>query len=116
MIYGQRKPQSLKDLMEDDFNPADMKPGYKRGLILKVYKAKLKELVGKDAIKSLLGDLKDITILPKTGRQYNNPVIILRFRPGSPWIPEMHARRYQLKMLLNKRLKSEFVKEVRIKS
>lgn len=154
------KPQPLGKAAEDLFDPKNMVPGYKRGMVLKLYKAKLLELIGckpkpfylcegivpysfqvercrldvddcrlqtidrsgltdakKNRRRSLLKDLADATLLPKDPDKsdYANPMLLIRCRPGSMWIHELQHRRYQLKMLINKRLKSEFLKQVKIK-
>lgn len=113
MNYGTyKKPIALSDMIEQDFDPAEMGPGFKRGLVLKVYKAKIKELVGSMDFST---DLKKAVLLPKEGKGYDNPTLVIYFKAGSLWATELQYQRHKLKILLNQRLKADFIKKVIIK-
>lgn len=91
-------------------------PGIKRGMVLKIYKAKIADLIGRPQAKSMVQDLKAAYLLPKNhnASDYDNPTLVLKFQPGSMWRTEMQYKRYQLKELINKRLESDFLKQIRI--
>ena len=124
---GTNKTVALSDMLQQDFDPAEMGSGYRRGMVLKVYKAKLLELIGcegkdlseekKRKRRSLLNGLKGASLKPADheAADYDNPTLVIYFRSGSMWSTEMHHRRYQLKMLINKRLKCDFINKVIIK-
>lgn len=152
----------LSELMGSRFDVTQMGAGYKRGMVLKVAKAKMLELIGckpapvylpeglvpyawcisycvfrdfalgcafreldrsgltdqqKARRRSFLGDLQGLKMVPqdREAKGYDNPTLIVRFDGRSPWRAEMQPRRYQLLMLLNRRLEDEFIKEVRVR-
>lgn len=116
-INQTNQPKPLKDLMKQDFNPAEMGPGYRRGMVLRVYKGLIKKLTGR---KEFAGDItgEKITgehITDSKDPKYRNPTLIIYVRPGSIWKHELHQLRYQIRKAINERLKCEFIKEVRIK-
>ncbi len=76
--------------------------GFLRGMTLRIYKAKIKELVGtKDFANYITGEsIKDNTLII-----YCN----------EPWKSELHARRYQILQKINERLETEYLDEVRLR-
>lgn len=79
----------------------------KRGMVLRIAPAKLKEVLGRDDFKY---HLKRISL---TGRD-ENPTLIIETNPGTPWRIQIHQVRWQLKSKINDRLKCDFVKDIRV--
>lgn len=74
------------------------------GLTLKLYKAKIKELVGtKDFARYI------------TGETITDDNKLLIYCSNDQWSAELSARRYQIQQRINKRLEKEFITEVIIK-
>ncbi len=94
------KPQPLSSIGKDFLKT--LGEGFYRGLILRLYKAKIKELVGtKDFAKYITGEsIKDNTL-----------IIYCK----EPWKSELHARRYQIQQKINKRLETEYLDEVKLR-
>lgn len=105
-------PKSMKQLMADAFDPAEMGPGLRRGMVLRIYKAKIQEVVGSDAWADHLAGAR---MTARSEADYRNPTLIIRLQPGSPWRAELHMRRAQIRRAINERMKSEFIRAVIIK-
>lgn len=102
-----RKPKAISELLEKQFSVQNMGTGMKRGMVLKVAPAKLKEVLGRDDFK---GHVKRMKL---TGRD-DNPTLVIETRPGSAWRVQIHQVSWQLRKKINERLKCDFVKDVRV--
>ncbi len=118
------RPRKLSEIMGSQFAVEDMGPSLKRGMVLKVYKAKVLEAIGtpkspkgdlSSRAKKLLADLEGAYMKPDEGPGFDNPQLIIKMKDGSPWRQELHYSRMRIKELINERLKSDFLKDVRIK-
>jgi len=84
-----------------------MGTGLKRGFVLRIYKAMIKKAMsGED------GWAEDITGEKLIGADAH-PTLVVQLAAGSPWRHELHLNRLHIRELLNARLESDFVKEVR---
>lgn len=97
----------MGDVLQKQFSVENMGPGLKRGLVLKVTPAKIKEVLGNSNFAS---SLKNIKLKGKD----DNPTLVIETVSGSPWRVQIHQVRYQLKQKINQRLKDEFIKDVRV--
>lgn len=102
-----RQPKHIGEFLKDDFSPENMGPGLKRGMVLKVAPSKIKEALKTDAFKS---DLKSLKL---TGKD-DNPALIISIKPGSMWRIQIHQSRHQILKLINDRMKSQFIREIRV--
>lgn len=74
------------------------------GMILRIYKAKIKELVGtKDFARYI------------TGQTITDDNKLLIYCSNDQWRAELQARRYQIRKQINQRLDKDFITEVIIK-
>lgn len=110
-----KMPRPLSDVMGKKFDPAQMGPGFKRGMVLYIYKAKIRDLVGEQQATHCLNDLQYASMTDRNEQDYQHPILYLHFTPGSLWRAEMRSYCWRLKDLINKRLKSEFLRDVRVK-
>lgn len=109
--YTKSSPQPIGDLLKKDFDPANMDPDLKRGMVLYIYRSKIKEVLPKEQLGLCLADLVSAW-MPEDGAKQT--VLFIRFKPSSMWKVEMQAYRHRIKWLINTRLKSDFLKDVRI--
>lgn len=93
--------------MLGEFKVENMGTGLKRGLVLKITPAKIKEVL------KVAGFKNDLISIKLTG-EYENPRLRIYMKPGSMWRIQIHQQRYQLKKKINDRLKCEFLKDVRV--
>ncbi len=93
------KPQPISKIGKEFLT--SLGEGFLRGMVLRLYKAKIKELVGtKDFARYITGEsIKDNTLII-----YCN----------EPWKSELHARRYQILQKINERLETEYLDEVKL--
>lgn len=116
--YRKRKAKPLSEVMAKQFDPAKMGPGLKRGMVLYIYRSKIAEVLPKKQLGRCLNDLKSAWMSedPPVGGQANEQtVLFIRFKPGSIWKTEMQMYRHRIKWLINERLKSDFLREVKIR-
>lgn len=73
-----------------------------KAMTLKLYKAKIKDLVGTTDFGGYI-----------TGETTKDRTLIIYCK--EPWKSELHARRYQIQKAINNRLENEYLNEVRIK-
>lgn len=102
-----RQPKPLSDYIKTQFAPANMGTGFKRGLVLLVAPAKIKEVLDTHLFRSHLKNIK-------LQGQHDRPNLVIQFAPGSPWRIQLHMHRHQLKQKINERVESEFIKDVRV--
>lgn len=81
---------------------ASLGEGFLRGMTLRIYKAKIKELVGTTDFARYI-----------TGETIKDNTLIIYCK--EPWKSELHARRYQIKQKINKRLEREYLTEVKLR-
>ena len=93
------KPQPLSKVGKEFLS--SLGEGFLKGMTLKIYKAKIKELVGtKDFARYI------------TGEAIKNNTLIIYCK--EPWKSELHARRQQIKQKINERLESDYLDSVRL--
>lgn len=94
------KPQPLSKIGKEFL--VSLGDGFLKGLTLRIYKAKIKDLVGtEDFARYITGEcIKDKSLII-----YCN----------EPWKSELHARRYQIKQKINERLEREYLDEVQLR-
>lgn len=97
----------ISDALEKTFNVEKMGTGLKRGLVLKITPAKIKDLLKTSRFKN---DVESI----KLNGEYENPQLRIYMKPGSIWRIQIHQQRCQLKKKINERLKSEFIRDIRV--
>jgi hypothetical protein len=102
-----RKPKPISALLQNQFSVEKMGTGMKRGMVLRIAPAKLKEVLGRDDFRVHVKRMK------LTGKD-DNPTLIIETLPGTAWRMQIHQVRYQLKQKINARLKCEFIKDVRV--
>lgn len=93
------KPQPLSKIGKEFL--VSLGNGFLKGMVLKLYKAKIKELVG---TKDFAGYI--------TGQKIRDKTLIIYC--NEPWKSELHARRYQIKQKINERLEREYLTEVKL--
>lgn len=103
--YRKTKPQPISKILGKEFDPANYGPHMKRGYVLSIYKRRLYKITG---MAEWLDDIEDATF---TGGPH--PIFIVRFKTGTAWSYGLKHHAHRLKEALNKRLKSEFLKQVR---
>ncbi len=94
------KPQPISKIGKEFLT--SLGEGFLRGMTLRLYKAKIKELVGtKDFANYITGEsIKDNTLIIYCNEQ---------------WKSELHARRYQILQKINERLEAEYLDEVKLR-
>lgn len=98
------KPQALGDHLEKMFDPENMPTGYKRGMVLKIFRAKIKECTNQRLAAT-------VTTARLKG-QDDNPTLYCTCTPSMAAY-ELARHCHQIKTLINDRLKSDFVKDIR---
>src|SRR5699024_2776234 len=95
--YKKSKPESLADIMKEAFNPSNMGPGMKRGMVLYIYRSKIREATGSSAfMRYLVGaSMADKNNVPQ--------ILWLRFK-NDVWRAEMRMHCHTIKELINERL------------
>lgn len=96
----------MKDLLGNQFSVSDMGPGMKRGMVLKIYRSKVAEAAGKPAARN-------IRHVHLTGT-YENPDLVIHCNNHSV-VAHINMHRYQILQLINERLKSEFIRSIRVR-
>lgn len=93
------RPQPLSEIGKKFL--ASLGEGFLKGMVLRLYKAKIKELVGTKDFAQYI-----------TGQQIRDNTLIIYCK--EPWRSELHARRYQIKQKINSRLEQEYLTKVKI--
>lgn len=94
------KPQPLSEVGKKFL--ASLGEGFLIGMTLRIYKAKIKELVGTKDFAQYI-----------TGEQIKDKTLIIYCK--HPWKHELQARRYQIKQKINERLEREYLNKVKIR-
>lgn len=94
------KPQPLSKIGKEFL--VRLGDDFLKGMTLRIYKAKIKELVGTKGFARYI-----------TGESIKDKTLIIYC--NEPWKSELHARRYQIKQKINKRLEREYLTKVRLK-
>ena len=104
--HSTNKATSLGDHLKTMFKPENMDTGMKRGMVLKIYRAKVKEVAGETLAKLCTGaKLKGNNTAP-------NLVIYTSHQPARH---ELNYNAHAIKKAINERLKCEFIQKVYIK-
>lgn len=102
-----RTPKPISALL-DRFRPANMGPELKRGLVLRVYKSKIRDVVKNKRFAA------DIVYASLQGPD-DQLELIVKLRPGSYWRPELHAQREPIRRKINARCEEEFIKRIQFR-
>ena len=95
----------IGDLL-NQFKPENMGSSMKRGMVLKIFRSKIKEAAG-EKLATLVSNAKMVG-------DFDNPTLII-YCQSHMVRHELHMKRLKIKELINERLKSEFIKKVIVK-
>lgn len=96
----------MKDILAGQFNVADMGPGMKRGMVLNIYKSKVAEAAGKPAARNIR--------YVKLSGTYENPDLII-YCNNHAVVAHINMHRLQILQLINERMKSDFIRSIRVR-